>query len=155
MEHAVTTDADAASPEAMPRRFEVLSVHECLELLRSHEIGRVAYIEADRPQVLPVTYRFHLGAVVFRTAYGGLLEAVHRKGVAFEVDSLHPIGQTAWSVVVHGTAEEISQPEELGMLRELALHPWAPGTREHYVQIFPRAITGRRITAGAGAETVS
>lgn len=54
------------------------------------------------------------------------------------------------SVVVHGTAEEISHPDELGMLRRLALQPWTPGTRDHYVQIFPRASTGRRITADAG-----
>ena len=43
------------------------------------------------------------------------------------------------------TAEEIWRGDELTIMRELPLRPWAPGNRDHYVRILSTAITGRRI----------
>ncbi len=130
----------------MTRRLESVPVDECLRLLESRCVGRVAFIDNGVPQVLPVNYRFHEGMVVFRTAYGALLDAVHLADTAFEVDAIDADYRTGWSVVVHGKAEEVWRPEELARLRDLPLRPWAPGHRDHYVRIMPKAITGRRIS---------
>lgn len=128
------------------RRLEAIPVDQCLGLLESRVIGRVAFIDDGVPQVLPVNYRFHEGMVVFRTDYGALLDAVHLSATAFEVDAFDADYRTGWSVVVHGKAEEVWRPEELARLRDLPLQPWAPGARDHYVRILPSAITGRRIS---------
>lgn len=128
------------------RRLETISVDECLGLLAGRHVGRIAFVEDGEPKVLPVNYRFHQGAVVFRTDYGALLDAVHLSPVAFEVDTIDPDHHTGWSVVVHGKAVEAWRPEELDELRQLPLRPWAPGTRGHYVRVLPKAITGRRIS---------
>lgn len=132
---------DAGAP---PTGLEELSVDECLDLLERSYLGRLAFVRDGVPQLLPVNYRFHEGSVVFRTAYGALLDTVHLSRVAFEIDTLDPATHSGWSVVVHGKAEEVTDPAELERLRELPLRPWAPGRRDHYVRILASAITGRR-----------
>lgn len=132
--------------EPLTRRLDVISVEECLQLLESRSIGRIAFVDHGRPQVRPVNYRFHEGSVVLRTAHGTWLDTVHLAAVAFEVDAIDADYHTGWSVVVHGKGEEVWRPEELAAMRRLPLRPWAPGTREHYVRIHPAEITGRRIT---------
>ena len=130
----------------MTRRLEAIDVDECLQLLASRYVGRVAFIEDGRPQVLPVNYAMFEGSIVFRTDYGALLEAVHLSEVAFEVDAIDSDYHTGWSIVVRGRAEEAWRPEDLSRLRELPLRPWAPGARDHYVRIDPTSMTGRRIS---------
>lgn len=132
--------------ELVTRRLAAISIEECLKLLQSRAVGRIAFIDDGRPEVRPVNYRLHQGMVVLRTTYGALLDAVHLAAVAFEVDAIDADYHTGWSVVVHGRGEEVWRPEELAELRQLPLRPWAPGTREHYVRILPSDITGRRIT---------
>ncbi|HUH08612.1 MAG TPA: pyridoxamine 5'-phosphate oxidase family protein [Egibacteraceae bacterium] len=128
-----------------PHVLEALSVDECLQLLATRSVGRIAFAHDGDPQIFPVNYQLHEGAIVFRTDYGGLLDAIHLSIAAFEVDAIDPEYRTGWSVVVHGRAEEVWKPAELVPLRTLNLRPWAPGARDHYVRIFPRSITGRRI----------
>lgn len=127
------------------RRLEELAVDECLGLLAQQHLGRLAFLREGSPEVLPVNYVFHEGSVVFRTDLGGLLDEAHGADVAFEVDHMDPATGTGWSVVVSGRAEEVASPAELARMRELSVRPWAPGDREHYVRVLPRAITGRRI----------
>jgi len=128
------------------RQIEDLSVDECMDLLASYEFGRLAYIRDGKPEIVPFNYRFHEGAVVLRTSWGAVIDAVHHQAVAFEVDEPLVETRSGWSVVVHGIAEEIWQEEELARARELPLEPWAPGEREHFLQISPSSITGRRVS---------
>jgi uncharacterized protein len=120
-----------------------LDVEECLELLEAGTHGRLAFLSDGQPDILPVNYRFHGGAVVFRTGRGRLLDIIHLTSAAFEIDAV--AGEGAWSVIVRGKAEEATDPADLEQLRELPLQPWASGERDHYLRILPRSITGRRL----------
>ena len=54
--------------------------------------------------------------------------------------------------MVRGEAVEVTDPAELARLRELPLHPLAPGAKTHYVRILPAMLSGRLISApGASA----
>jgi uncharacterized protein len=76
-------------------------------------------------------------SVVFRSGRGAC--------VAFEVDGADEATRTGWSVLVRGEATEITDPDDLARVRQLPIHPWAPGVKTHYVRILPTAVTGRRI----------
>lgn len=100
----------------------------------------------DTPEIRPLNYVLHRGSVVVRIGYGTLLDAVHQQPVLFEVDHADAARRTGWSVIVRGIAEEIWRSDELEIVRESGLRPWAPGSRDHYVRIISTSITGRRIT---------
>jgi len=80
----------------------------------------------------------------------GLLAQERVGRVAFEIDGTDETARTGWSVVVRGEAVEVTDPAELVRLRQLRLHPWAPGVKTHYVRILPAVLTGRRISAPGG-----
>lgn len=126
--------------------IEVLSSDECEQLLRSSNLGRLALVVNGRPEVFPVNYAFAEGVVVFRTAPGLKLERAPLTQVAFEVDRVDTAHGIAWSVVVKGTAHDMSTavdrlPERL---RSLAVRPQAPGTHEAWMAIHEDSISGRR-----------
>lgn len=136
----------ARTPMDVSRRLRALDVEECLSLLGTEAVGRVAFMRDGFPVVLPMNYVVDQGAVVFRTGYGPILDllAAHSP-VAFEADRFDPDYHEGWSVLVQGIAEEVSDLDELQRLRVLPLRPWAPGDRDHYVRILSTTITGRRI----------
>jgi len=65
----------------------VLDQHECWQLLRDQEVGRLAVSIANHPDIFPVNYVVDHGSIVFRTAEGTKLAAsVLGAAVAFEID---------------------------------------------------------------------
>lgn len=118
---------------------------QCIDLLKSQQVGRIAWRAADGMQILPVTYAWYQETVVFRTSpYGMLSELVREADVAFEVDRIDADARSGWSVVIHGRARVAAEPEEVRRLWRLdAPVPWASGTRNLFIQITPRLITGR------------
>jgi nitroimidazol reductase NimA-like FMN-containing flavoprotein (pyridoxamine 5'-phosphate oxidase superfamily) len=132
----MTTDSDGTT---------VPDTHECLALLRTGDVGRLAVSITDHPDVFPVNYVVDRGTVVFRTAEGTkLASALHGRGVAFEVDNYDADSGEAWSVVIKGYAVEIEQMHEYVDALELPLFPWHAGPKPRYVRIEPVEITGRR-----------
>jgi uncharacterized protein len=130
-------------------RMEDLEENACLELLREHHFGRVAFVEqADGPpMIMPVNYLMRGEAVVFRTDPNSRLGAALRTATAaFEIDGIDERERTGWSVVVFGRTEEVVDPDELSELRQTPLLPWAPGDRSQYVRITPQLVTGRCIS---------
>lgn len=122
-----------------------LTIDECLDRLRQRSLGRLVYLVDGEAQIRPLTYALHQGSIVFRIGYGDLLDAIHRQSVLFEVDAGDVATRTGWSVIVRGVAEEIWRTEDLEVVRDSGLRPWAPGTRDHYVRIVSRSMTGRQI----------
>jgi nitroimidazol reductase NimA-like FMN-containing flavoprotein (pyridoxamine 5'-phosphate oxidase superfamily) len=137
--------------------LEVLSEEECWELLRHQHIGRLAVAIANQPEIFPVNYVVHDGAIFFLTAEGTKFAgAVLGTSVAFEIDAADPLFHTGWSVVVRGSAVEVETMDELVEVEALPLRPWGPGVKRRYVKVVPEHVTGRRIAvpgeAGAIAE---
>ncbi|HZA04589.1 MAG TPA: pyridoxamine 5'-phosphate oxidase family protein [Propionibacteriaceae bacterium] len=134
------------SSAALPPPYRVLSVDRCQQLLAEHHVGRMAWAGADGLQLLPVSYAFHRGSVVFRTSpYGVLSELVRPADVIFEVDELDPDARTGWSVVVAGRAQAVAEPRDLVQLWTVdGVIPWADGVRTLFIEVTPRQITGRQ-----------
>ena len=128
------------------RGLEILSADECLDLLRTHSLGRVAVQIGPSPAILPVNYALLDDDVVFRTDPGAKLSAaLMRTRVAFEVDAADPATRSGWSVLVVGHCEEIRDRATRGRVDALDLAPWVPEGRDFVVRIRTQAMTGRRI----------
>lgn len=123
--------------------LEVLDTATCWELLASTPVGRIAFVDAGEPAILPVNHAVAGHRVVFRTARGTLLhEALTRQPVAFEADGYDEAARTGWSVVVRGVADLAETPLPPGE----GPRPWADSVpREDLVEIRVEEITGRRI----------
>ena len=119
----------------------------CWTLIDNRVGGRVGFNTEDGPMVLPITHRVDGHTIVFRTGPTTLLESL-RGGAqaAFEVDDMDPRAETGWSVLVRGRAHEIDPSTVEAEAERLALHPWAPGERDHWIRIVPDTVTGRAIS---------
>ena len=102
--------------------------------------------------MLPVNYKLHEGAIVFRTAQDsptgedlrtGIAHAEYQ--VAFEVDQINPETREGWSVLIHGPAHHMSSDAERAAVAASGVTPWPQGAREHAIRIAPSRITGRRL----------
>jgi nitroimidazol reductase NimA-like FMN-containing flavoprotein (pyridoxamine 5'-phosphate oxidase superfamily) len=128
--------------------LEVLGIDECRRLLGSHAVGRIAFVDAGSPVILPVNYTMDGHAVVFRTAHGSKLSAaMMQRPVAFEVDDWDAMSHTGWSVLAKGIADEVLDEAEVERRAALPVRPWSrPDLRDNWVRIMVEDLTGRRIT---------
>lgn len=137
-----------AEDDSLPGSLSRIPAQECLQLLATHTVGRLAYIaREDVPDVVPVNYVVHDGAILLRSGVGPKLQAAERRAVvAFEVDEVDEVAHTGWSVVAVGRARRLL-PEERDALPPDALPvAWAHGPRWAVVRIDPTRLDGRRLT---------
>jgi nitroimidazol reductase NimA-like FMN-containing flavoprotein (pyridoxamine 5'-phosphate oxidase superfamily) len=135
-------------------RTMTLASDECLRLLASTTVGRVALTSKALPVILPVNYAMDGDTVVIRTRPGSLLATSRERGVvvAFEVDELARQTCSGWSVLVTGTLREITDVGELARAEQLPLVPWVGGDRRHFVRITPGLLSGRRIPSAVWSD---
>lgn len=127
-----------------------LTEDSCWGLLASLEVGRLATVDGDHPEIFPINYVVDGPSIVFRTAEGSKLdELVNNSHVAFEVDTWDLHGGR--SVVLKGTASEITADDELARARALPLRPWVPTVKTHFVRITASEVTGRVFRFGPEA----
>jgi nitroimidazol reductase NimA-like FMN-containing flavoprotein (pyridoxamine 5'-phosphate oxidase superfamily) len=121
---------------------------ECLELLTSTTVGRIAFVDADGQQILPVNFVLIDGDIYLRTLPGGVIDTALSHGhddVAFEIDH-HDVFRIGWNVTVRGSASRVEDPATIdAILANERLHPWAGGDRLAVVKVTPRTIAGRRV----------
>jgi uncharacterized protein len=132
--------------------LEELAEEECLELLRSKSVGRIAFIVDGFPFVVPVNYRFveahgtTPGAwIALRTRPGNVIDQAS-DDVAFEIDNVDVFREGGWSVLVRGTLHEIDA-DAAGIRERFDSQPWINAERDAWLLIEPFAITGRRLHA--------
>jgi nitroimidazol reductase NimA-like FMN-containing flavoprotein (pyridoxamine 5'-phosphate oxidase superfamily) len=122
---------------------------ECLELLRTVTVGRIAFTERGLPAIQPVNFTVNGSNVIIRTSSGGkLAAAVTGAMVAFEADEVDAATRSGWSVVVLGHASLIHDIDQLVALSGPDSHPWVPGRTNYVIRIKSERITGRRIVPG-------
>lgn len=127
--------------------LEVLDPDTCLKLLDLSPVGRIAFISAGEPVILPVNHvRDGLG-VAFRTTSGLTMHAATvRASMAFEVDGYDEETRTGWSVLLRGRCDLVDDDEAIARLDALDLHPWADDVeRPHWVRLGAAELSGRRI----------
>jgi len=123
----------------------VLTADACWQLLRDTEVGRLAVVIGDHPDIFPINHIVDHGTLVFRSAEGTKVAgAVPDRPVAFEVDGYEAASGEAWSVIVKGQATSIEQMHELLEASDLPLFPWHATPKQHCVRIVPEEISGRR-----------
>jgi len=134
------------------RVIKELDEAESLRLISAGGIGRIAYQSRFGPAVLPVNYKWHDGAVVFRTARHSALDEDLQTGiaggdymVAFEIDEIDVAGRQGWSVLLQGPAHHVDSAAERAAAAEAGVEPWPAGERELFLRIVPNHVTGRRI----------
>lgn len=123
-----------------------LSAAECLELLETCRVGRVAWCGDQGPTVIPVNFVLHHGAIWIRsTPYSLLAREAPGVRMAFEVDGVDEFTESGWSVLVKGHLTR-RQPHELPP--DLPdLRTWPAGPRPFMVTIDAREVTGKRLLA--------
>jgi len=128
--------------------LEHLPKDECIRLMASVPVGRIVYTRQALPAVELVNFALYEGDIIIRTDAGGKLAAATRGAVvAFEADSVNGTGQAGWSVTLVGQARAVTDSEEIRDLDQIALTPWAPGKRDHYIRISSAIVHGRRLGA--------
>lgn len=131
------------------RSLELMSRHECVQLLAGAEVGRVVFTVAALPAIVPVTFAVHDEAVVMCTAADTRLAAAADGGVlAFEIDEMDPASRTGWSVVVTGVARVVTDPLTSSRIHGMVA-PWAPGHNDVFIRLPMTVLSGRRIAATA------
>jgi uncharacterized protein len=132
-----------------PRQTRVheLTTAEAVDLLQLHAyVGRIGFVVDGQPLILPVNYLADDDSIVFCTEPGTKLSAIAGGApVVFEVDDSRALFHSGWSVVVKGTAHEITDESQLDELRRGPLHSWAARSSEHWVRLSIEEVTGRRI----------
>lgn len=126
-----------------------MTVDECLALLSGGVVGRVALATPVGPRIVPVNYVMDGAALVFRTsAYSELGSYGTNSELAFEVDHIDYDRHQGWSVVAIGRGEVLEDPIEVQRIQgSWDLRPWAAGTRNLYIRLAWKSLSGRRLGA--------
>lgn len=121
---------------------------ECRELLTTTTVGRIAFVDDDGQQLVPVNFAYLDGAIYFRTLTDGFLAGLARRdiGVAFGVDHHDAMYRGGWNVTVKGRAEQVEdQPTIDAVLAHTRLRPWAGGDRPLVIRVTVDHIAGRKV----------
>jgi nitroimidazol reductase NimA-like FMN-containing flavoprotein (pyridoxamine 5'-phosphate oxidase superfamily) len=129
------------------RPLSVLHRDECLALLGTAQVGRLAIVDGGQPLVFPVNFVLADESPVFRSAPGTKVRAGAGRAVCFEVDHIDAETKAGWSVLVVGWLEEVTVYDAAAyrVVSSLGVEPWAAGDRPLLMRVVPRRITGRRI----------
>ena len=143
--------------EFQQAHLKALSPEECLELLQRAAVGRIGYCVDGMAIILPVNFAVLDGDIVFCTAKGSKLSWLSLRGrLSFQADESRNTDREGWSVLVHGVAREVTDPNELEILRRAAVRSWLHSPAEHWVRIRIDTISGRALhSVSTGTEELT
>ena len=137
-----------ANPAHKPGRIREMSEAECREMITTTTVGRIAFVDDDGQQLIPVNFAFIDEAIYFRTLSDGFPAQLARKQseVAFGVDHHDDTYRLGWNVTVKGIVEQIEDRATINkVLSHSRLAPWAGGVRPMVMRVSPSSIQGRRV----------
>lgn len=115
---------------------------ECLRLLATQQVGRIAFTDDSGTDIMPVNFVLDgEDVLIATTGYGAIARGSTNARVAFEVDDYDTYNESGWSVVVRGRAHRESPLQSSAERPE----PWADGSRTFLLRISGEAISGRRL----------
>ncbi len=125
--------------------LEILDRVECLRLLATATIGRIAVSVRALPVILPVRFVLDGDRILVRAHAGTTLEAATRDAVvAFEADAAGSGVDPDWSVLVTGIASQLGHDEHDARAGTLALPRWSFECPDRIVAISTDRMSGRR-----------
>jgi uncharacterized protein len=137
----------ASGTLSWPTTHQDLTVEDCLAVLASKQLGRVAFtydaVRQEGPVILPVNYVVDGDSVIVRTSpYGFIGRSLRRRETAFAVDDIDERTGVGWTVLIRGSAVGLPGHE----VHQLQRRPlaWREGVHTLFLRITPRVITGRR-----------
>lgn len=84
------------------------------------------------------------GDLVLATDHGSKLTSdVYGQVVSVQADDFDPATRKAWSVLVTGTALQVTDPAEVHWVSS-RVHPWVPGQDPLLVKVPSTLVSGRR-----------
>jgi uncharacterized protein len=144
---ALLKDADNAETLCMDSRGntpEALTRGQCLDLLRTQGIARVAYSQRAMPAIVAVDYAVVDDGLVLRLdetspELASLRDAV----VAFQADHGSPLDEHSWSVSCVGKARLVEDPAEARATAAAHHWPLTGSTRPAFLRMDPDLLQGR------------
>lgn len=104
-----------------------LTREECLKVLSTNYIGRIAYIFGGHPEIIPITYYFDPAqdAIISYSGKGHKISSMRQNStVSFQVDEIENL-QKWKSVLIQGVFEELSRSDA-----KLMLHTFSEGVKK-------------------------
>lgn len=118
---------------------------ECLALMATQPVGRLAFTRHALPDVIPVNFVLRGSTVLLRLRSNSLVARLIRDAVvAFQVDQIDVAGRSGWSVTVVGQARAV---EPVGVYRDSLAQGqfWLTDPDALLVAISTERIAGRRL----------
>ena len=135
------------SDDAVPYLRE-LDDEECIALLRSHNLGRIAFCRLNLPVVLPINFRLveltNHRWIVIRTRPGNIIDRTPMP-VAFEIDGADPHRRVGWSVLVRGHLAPLDPDIAIELGQSMDPDPWIAIDRDRWLVIDIALVTGREL----------
>lgn len=147
----------ATSDRAEALDIVEIPVDECWRLLEARDLGRLAVVGPDGPEIFPVNYGVADGHIVIRTHQGTKLRLATLGRVAFEADHFDPVSLKGWDVQARGLARDVTDAlDEISTaLRAVEIVPWVAGEKTHRIAILDPVVTGRRLVAAHDREELN
>lgn len=119
----------------------------CMVLLTTQHVGRLV-LAGDEPEIIPVNYRVFDEMIIFRTGHDGRAAHQALRSAAFEVDMFDSRTRSGWSVIARGTLRAAP-----GDRAPAELQSWAPGLRDHWMELAVDTVTGRLLRGAPSDDT--
>ncbi|MBF6327210.1 pyridoxamine 5'-phosphate oxidase family protein [Nocardia transvalensis] len=123
------------------RELRELTNGDSLRLLGSVRFGRLVFARHALPTIRPVNHIVDGEEVIIHANLGIVPLHADRQVVSYEADTIDHHTQLGWCVILTGTAEAVTDPEEIARYERL-IDPWLPGARHRIVRIHPDIVTG-------------
>jgi nitroimidazol reductase NimA-like FMN-containing flavoprotein (pyridoxamine 5'-phosphate oxidase superfamily) len=146
----MTLDDQSRSPEH-EGRMRTLRPDECRDLLTTTTVARIAFVDADGLQLIPLNFAVIEGEIYFRTSPASVLETLAdgNDEVVLGVDYHSESYREAWNVTVKGSTTRVTDPDLHHQVMSWSrLRPWAGGERAVVVHLTQRDVQGRRVHGG-------
>lgn len=135
--------SDTVSMDTAGKGPQALSRGECLDLLRTPGLGRIAYSQRALPAIVTVGYAVLDESVVLRLdAEAPELPSLRNAVVAFQTDKTDQETRTGWSVTCVGRARPVTDPDDLRLLAATT-RAAAGETSPAFLRLEPEIVDGR------------